>query len=106
MTSAAFDALVDPLRTGLWVMAGIGVALAAASVVTGFLEHPEPVAVPVDASLDEGTSGAVPSSIGERSFPSLEPATASKEATPAPQRRDAERPEPSREPTSAPRASS
>ncbi|MGZ8734909.1 MAG: hypothetical protein ACXW1M_06945 [Acidimicrobiia bacterium] len=100
-TSATFDVVVDPLRTEVWVTAGIGVALAAAAIVVGLLHHPQPVATPAEEPDTDPTpvptADVVPGSRGGQVLPGAEPVVASREAMSAPDRSGGQRPEPARE---------
>lgn len=74
-TTAVFDAMVDLLRTELWVTAAIGVALVAGAIVFGLLRHPHPVEAAPDSRPTD-----------DQLVPGAKPTIASRAAIPAPDR--------------------
>ncbi len=73
-TTAVFDAVIDLLRTELWVTAALGVAFAAGAIVFGLLHHPRPVDSVAEPRTDE------------QLLPGAEPTIASRAPSPTPDR--------------------
>jgi hypothetical protein len=90
---AIVDALLDPLRTELWVTLGVGVALTAGALIVGFLAHASPIAAPTEGLVSE--TPALP-------LPGTEPTIAERAAMPTPDRTSGQPAEPARQTTGTP----
>ena len=95
---AIVDALLDPLRSEIWVTLGVGVVLGAGAVVFGLLDHAS--SAPVSPDGPEEASGSSPAPL-----PGSEPTVADRATMPDPDRTSGRPVEPAPSTTSGPRSS-